>query len=64
VDVWWLEERGGHMKEWMNKTKKFVDRAFSLANNGDVKCLCSNCRNSICEDKRTLSLHLCKLVSC
>ena len=45
----------------MNKTKEFVDRAFSLANNGGVKCPCSKCRNSVCEDKRTLSLHLCKV---
>jgi hypothetical protein len=52
---------GGHTKEWMNKTKEFVDRAFSLANNGGVKCPCSKCRNSVCEDKRTLSLHLCKV---
>jgi hypothetical protein len=52
---------GGHTKEWMNKTKEFVDRAFSLANNHGVKCPCSKCRNSVCKDKRTLSLHLCKV---
>ena len=52
---------GGHTKEWMNKTKEFVDRAFSLANNGGIKCPCSKCRNSVCEDKMMLSLHLCKV---
>jgi hypothetical protein len=25
-----------------------------------VKCPCSKCRNALCEDKRTLTLHLCK----
>jgi hypothetical protein len=52
---------GGHTKKWMNKIKEFVDRAFSLANNSGVKCPCSKCRNYVCEDKRTLSLHLCKV---
>jgi hypothetical protein len=48
-------------KEWMKKTQKFMYRAFSLANNGGIKCPCSRCRNSICEDKQMLSLHLCKV---
>jgi hypothetical protein len=30
VDVWWLEERGAHTKEWMNKTQKFIDRALFI----------------------------------
>jgi hypothetical protein len=25
-----------------------------------VKCPCNRCRNTLCEDKRTLTLHLCK----
>jgi hypothetical protein len=45
----------------MKKTQEFNDRAFSLANNGGMKCPCSRCRNFVCEDKRTLSLHLCKV---
>jgi hypothetical protein len=52
---------GAQMKEWMKKTREFIDRAFSLANNGGMKCLYSKCRNSVCEDKRTLSLHLCNV---
>jgi hypothetical protein len=52
---------GGHMKEWINKTKEFVNRAFSLANNRGMKCPCSKCKNSVCEDKRMLPLHLCKV---
>jgi hypothetical protein len=47
----------------MKKTREFIDRALSLANNDGVKCPCSRCRNSICEDKSTLSLHLYKVGS-
>jgi cytidine deaminase len=47
VDVWWLKEREAHMKEWMNKTQKFIDCVFSLSNNHGVKCSCSRCRNVI-----------------
>jgi hypothetical protein len=52
---------GAPMKEWMNKTQEFIDRTFSLPNNYGVKCSCSRCRNIFCEDKRTLTLHLCKV---
>jgi hypothetical protein len=45
----------------MNKTLKFINHAFSLSNNRGVKCPCSRCRNIICEDKRTLTLNLCKV---
>jgi hypothetical protein len=45
----------------MNKTQEFINRAFSLANSRGVKCPCSKCRNIICEDKMTLTLHLCKV---
>jgi hypothetical protein len=34
---------------------------FSLSNNGGVKCQCSRSRNSVCDHKRMLSLHLCKV---
>jgi hypothetical protein len=52
---------GAHMKEWMNKNQEFIDHALSLSNNGSVKCPCSRYRYSVCEDKRKLSLHLCKV---
>jgi hypothetical protein len=54
------KKSGAHTREWMNKTQKFIDRTFSLPNNRDVKCPCSKCRNALCENKRTLILHLCK----
>jgi hypothetical protein len=44
----------------MNKTQDFIDHAFSKRLDEDVKCPCSRCRNALCEDKRTLTMHLCK----
>jgi hypothetical protein len=44
----------------MNKTQEFIDHAFSVPPNRGVKCPCSRCRNAIHEDKKTLTLHLCK----
>jgi hypothetical protein len=55
------EKGGAHMREWMNKTQKFINCAFYLPNNCGLKCPCSRCRNAVCEDKRTLILHLCKV---
>jgi hypothetical protein len=54
------KKSGAHTREWMNKTQEFIDHAFSLPTNRGVKCLCSRCRNALCQDKRTLTLHLCK----
>jgi hypothetical protein len=44
----------------MNKTQEFIDRAFSGRLDEGVKCPCSRSRNALCEDKRTLIMHLCK----
>jgi hypothetical protein len=44
----------------MNKTCEFIDRAFFVPTNRGVKCPCSRCRNTLYENKRTLTLHLCK----
>jgi hypothetical protein len=60
VDVQWLKKSGAHVREWMNKTQEFIDRAFSVPANHGVKYPCSRCRNALCEDKRTLTLHHCK----
>jgi hypothetical protein len=54
------KKSGAHTREWMNKTQKFIERAISVPPNQGVKCSCSRCRNSLREDKRTLTLHLCK----
>jgi hypothetical protein len=55
----WMKS-GAHTREWINKTQEFIDRVFSLPTNRGVKCPCSRCKNALCEDKRMLTLHLCK----
>jgi hypothetical protein len=54
------KKSGAHTMKWMNKTQEFIDRAFFGPPDEGVKCQCSRCRNTLREDKRTLSLHLCK----
>jgi hypothetical protein len=54
------KKSGAHTTEWMNKTQKFIDCAFSVPPDQGVKCPCSRCRNTLREDKRMLTLHLCK----
>jgi hypothetical protein len=44
----------------MNKAQQFIDHAFSVPPDQGMKCSCSRCRNTLREDKRTLTLHLCK----
>jgi hypothetical protein len=46
--------------EWMNKTQEFIDRAFSGPPDEGVKYSCSRCRNTLRQDKRTLTLHIWK----
>jgi hypothetical protein len=46
--------------EWIRKTENFIDRAFALSRGTDVRCPCSMCWVCRCQDKRTLSGHLCK----
>jgi hypothetical protein len=54
------KKSGAHMRKWMNRTQEFIDCAFSVPANQGVKCPCRRCRNTLCEDKRTLTLHLYK----
>jgi hypothetical protein len=55
----WKKSRA-HTREWMNKTQKFINRAFSVPPEQGVKCPYNKCRNALREDKKTLTLHLCK----
>jgi hypothetical protein len=55
---------GGHTKEWMNKTKEFIDRAFSLANNGGMKCSCSRCRTLFVRTRGYCHFTFVRSVSC
>jgi hypothetical protein len=57
-DGW--KKSGAHTTEWMNKTQEFIDCAFSGSPDEGVKCPCSRCRNTLRQDKMTLTLHLCK----
>jgi hypothetical protein len=54
------KKSGAHMRELMNKTQKFIDCAFFVPANQGVKCPLNRYRNALCEDKRTLTLHLCR----
>jgi hypothetical protein len=54
------KKSGAHTMEWKNKTQEFINRAFSGPPNEGMKCPCSRCRNTLHQDKRTLTLHLCK----
>jgi hypothetical protein len=49
-----------HTTKWLNKTQQFMDHPFSVPPNQGMKCPCNRCRNTLHEDKRTLTLHLCK----
>jgi hypothetical protein len=44
----------------MNKTQEFIYRAFSGRLDEGVKCPYNRCRNVLCEDKKTLTMHICK----
>jgi hypothetical protein len=51
---------GAQTTEYMNKTQEFIDHVFSRPPDEGVKYPCNRCRNVLCGDKRTLTLHLCK----
>lgn len=60
-----LNKSEAHSYEWIVKTKKFADRAFSLLETAAVTggftmlYLYTNCNNYKCKDKRTMTLHFC-----
>jgi hypothetical protein len=56
----WLMRVMGECTVVERKVEEFIDRALFVPTNQGVKCPCSRCRNALCEDKRTLTLHLCK----
>jgi hypothetical protein len=51
---------GAHSKEWMTKTQEFIDHAFSLSNNGGVRCAHAANVEILWHDKRKVTLNLCK----
>jgi hypothetical protein len=57
-DGW--RKNGAHSREWVDKTKKFADHAFSLSNIGIARCPCSKCQNGLSHDKRKVSIQICR----
>jgi len=55
-------KRGRPSNEWVDKTKEFLDRAFSipeLVENGTIRCPCSLCRNYFKHKRTRIELDLC-----
>jgi hypothetical protein len=51
----------GPSTEWIRKIEDFIDHAFALSRTDiDVRCPCTMYHICRCQDKRTLSGHLCK----
>jgi hypothetical protein len=40
-DGW--RKNGAHSREWIDKTNKFIEHAFSLLNTGIARCPCNKC---------------------
>ena len=56
-------KRGRPSHEWVEKTKDFLDRAFSipkLVESDKIKCPCSICRNYFKHKRPRIGLHLCQ----
>jgi hypothetical protein len=57
-DCW--RKNGAHSTEWVDKTYKFIEHAFSLSNTRITTCPCSKCQNSLSHDKKNVSIHICR----
>jgi hypothetical protein len=57
-DGW--RKNGAHSREWVDKTNKFIEHAFSLSNIGIARCPCSKCRNGLSHDKKKIPIHICR----
>jgi hypothetical protein len=40
-DGW--KKNGAHSREWVDKTNKFIEHAFSVSNTGITRCPCIKC---------------------
>jgi hypothetical protein len=45
---------GAHSREWVDKTNKFIEHAFSLSNTEIVRCPYSKCRDDLSYNKSIL----------
>jgi hypothetical protein len=57
-DGW--RKNGAHSREWVDKTNKFIEHAFSLSNTGIVRCPCNKSRNGLSHNKKIVSIHICR----
>ena len=56
-------QRGGPTCSWIERTKEFLDFAFSnhnIVQYGTIKCPCSVCRNYFRHERGKVELHLCQ----
>jgi hypothetical protein len=54
------KKNGAHSREWVDKTNKFIEHAFSLSNTGIIRCPCNKCRNGWSHKKKNVSIHICR----
>jgi hypothetical protein len=45
---------GAHTDEWWDKTKNFIERAFSLSSTDKIRCPYVKCQNVRCFEELTL----------
>jgi hypothetical protein len=55
-DGW--KKNGAHLREWIHKTNKFTEHAFSLSNTGFARCPCNKCQNGLSHDKKKINTYL------
>jgi hypothetical protein len=57
-DGW--RKNGAHSREWVDKTIKFIEHAFSLSSTRIARCPCRKCRNGLSHGKKKISIHICR----
>jgi hypothetical protein len=57
-DGW--NKSGVHSKEWWDKTKDFIERAFPLLSTSKIRSTCYKCENVRCFEKLIVTKHLCQ----
>jgi hypothetical protein len=61
-NCWWMydswNKSGAHSEEWWDKTKDFIQHAFSLSSIDKIRYPCDKCQNVRCFEI-TVTKHLC-----
>jgi hypothetical protein len=58
IHIW--RKSGAHSREWVDKTNKFIEHAFSLSNTGIAMCPCIKCQNGLSHNKKKVLIHICR----